>query len=525
MQASVLFLVALPLAAQGTGVLTGRILDALTNNPVRNARVIAQTMGATANDPATETRSNDEGIYRFSALPPAAYVVYFEKSGYLESNTRFALRDLKVRAGETTADKDILLFPHAVIAGRVLDAAGDPLAGASVRVVPFRRLGNPVRVTTDDRGQFRAPGLLAGEYIVSAERMSKMAPLLTLPAEGERLVDATTYYPSASDPAATTPIRIGQGESREDIEIRLRRVHAVRIAGTLSGLPDSASPARLELHPQSRAAMFDSGLDNTRRESAGQTGGFQFPLVPAGVYDLIAQSYAEGKSWFGMAKIVASASDIDNVAILLRPSGTVEVKLRPAGETAALPKKLALQLSPHHRFLPGRAGTAGSEGTSTIPEVGPGVYTLSDQTWTNWYIRSISHNGVPLPGLTIDFTNGHGTLELTVSGKPATVSGTVTLPSNFVGHAFAFLYPAGAEGPELPFRIRQAIATSGAFQIRGLAPGKYKLLVVSTGLNSRLLIPGFLDRVKDKIYDVLTEEGVTTSIEARLVQEKDVDPN
>lgn len=73
-------------------------------------------------------------------------------------------------AKEAGADGALVARPSASLAGRVLDAAGAPLAGATMSVGQgfndfFARSGEPIK--TDAKGEFRAARLAEGEYTVS----------------------------------------------------------------------------------------------------------------------------------------------------------------------------------------------------------------------------------------------------------------------------------------------------------------------------------------------------------------------
>src|SRR6266545_4525584 len=54
------------------------------------------------------------------------------------------------------------------IAGRVVDTSDAVIVGAEVTVTD--KLGASHRMVTDERGEFRFPGLAAGDYIVQVER-------------------------------------------------------------------------------------------------------------------------------------------------------------------------------------------------------------------------------------------------------------------------------------------------------------------------------------------------------------------
>jgi hypothetical protein len=190
------------------------------------------------------------------------------------------------------------VWKFAVIGGTVVDEAGEPVVGISVRALPKNVIAGRTRfgnmnfterlAVTDDRGIFRLSQLLPGSYVVvvpsmqatvptgvlenpdSALRLElfwggvhEMSPLgsprtqqvgdfalmslnrvLIPPAptpDGRMQVYRTTYYPSAHTAGAATPIAVKTGEERTDLTIALRPVPAVRVSGHLVA-PDGSAP-------------------------------------------------------------------------------------------------------------------------------------------------------------------------------------------------------------------------------------------------------------------------------------------
>ncbi len=72
-----------PLAAQ-SGTLTGRVLDAATSAPVRNAQV-------TIDGTALGTQSDDDGRFRIANIPPSARDVTARRIGYRPLSVRFTM--------------------------------------------------------------------------------------------------------------------------------------------------------------------------------------------------------------------------------------------------------------------------------------------------------------------------------------------------------------------------------------------------------------------------------------------------
>ncbi|MBM3784040.1 MAG: hypothetical protein FJW30_06745 [Acidobacteria bacterium] len=509
------------LLAQTPGSLTGRVLDARTNAPLAGVRVVARKLDAPETKASHGTRTNEEGVYLFPALEAGGYVLHFERAGYIKSNSQFALRKIRVVTGETSKEAEFLLFEQSVLLGRVLDSDGDPVDKAEVTVTAWNRNGYALRTQTDDEGRFRAAGLIGGPYLVAANPGSSSA----LAASGEPTLEVRTYFPSTTEADSASVVHLEQGETREGIEIRVRRVPAIRIAGQISGFPEGATGAGLELYRVADSGVsFVNRAEPVRRIHVERPGSFELSMVPTGEYDLVAKAWNGPASAIGILRLRAGAAGLDGLSIPMRPYAKVEARIRWDGAPVKLPQRAFWAISHQPLYFTGVFGTTETEGTARFERLGPTVYTLTSGRAEGWYVKSVLLNGRPQRGLAIDPTNG-GDLEIQLSSRPAAIRGKVAIPAGYQGHAEACLFPDGVQGPELAHRFRSVPATTGSFEFASVAPGKYKLAVVSTGLNPRVLSPGFLDRLGAKVYEVLTEEGVTTTVDARLVEVKDVDPN
>ena len=131
----------------------------------------------------------------------------------------------------------IRLTPLGVIAGRVVDADGDPVAGANVAALRYvysdgkKELRNVDQVQTGGKGDFRLFGLGAGTFYLSAtyDRQNSNGPPESV----------STFYPNASDQGHAAPIQLRTGAQLGGFDIRLQStsVYSVRFE-----LPEGYEP-------------------------------------------------------------------------------------------------------------------------------------------------------------------------------------------------------------------------------------------------------------------------------------------
>src|SRR5436309_180677 len=159
-----------------TGRITGRVVTADGGKPVKRARVFvtaAELPGGRG------VLTDDSGVFDLTELPAGRYTLTVSKSGFvsLSYGQRRPLQagtPLQLGDGEQLKGVDFRLPRGGVIAGRILDEEGEPVPGATVRVMRYqyqqgdRRLAQAGSGQTDDRGQYRVWGLMPGDYYVNA---------------------------------------------------------------------------------------------------------------------------------------------------------------------------------------------------------------------------------------------------------------------------------------------------------------------------------------------------------------------
>src|SRR5262245_20022536 len=186
-----------------TTVLVGRVIDAVTRQPIPSAH--RSTGPNVVGSPVVLTDSDG----RFSLPAPSGrFIVIANKTGY-------AREPMQVTAG---APIEIALQASAAISGRVIDESGDPVLGARVIVERIQN-GNQRRVTlgafeTDDRGEYRVGGLPAATVVVSVTINGDPALVqtgnLTLVAPSSSRV----FFPNASADDGAERMTLKPGDER-----------------------------------------------------------------------------------------------------------------------------------------------------------------------------------------------------------------------------------------------------------------------------------------------------------------------
>jgi hypothetical protein len=141
-----------------TGLIVGRVIDAasgksvagavvtLTGGPARSAPPAPAAPGSPPTlpppPPPPRVLTNSEGRFAFRGLSRGNYAVGAAKAGYAagaygRSRPNGPTRPVQLDDGEHMGDFTIRVFKFASITGSVIDEAGEPVVGASVRA--YRR--------------------------------------------------------------------------------------------------------------------------------------------------------------------------------------------------------------------------------------------------------------------------------------------------------------------------------------------------------------------------------------------------
>jgi hypothetical protein len=198
---------------------------------------------------------------------------------------------LTLRAGQEMKDLLLRLIPSAVIAGRILDEDGEPLAGASVAALREiyshgkRSLSIANTAETNDLGEYRLYGLAPGRYFVSAAlpQWNRFGG-----GEDSEVANASSqgyakiYFPGTSDASKASSISVKAGEEIPSVEILMRQSSVYRIRGhvynQITLTPGTGT--MMILAPKTESHEWDAGLHQV--DIRKQDGSFRFRLPRRG---------------------------------------------------------------------------------------------------------------------------------------------------------------------------------------------------------------------------------------------------
>src|SRR5205823_4402010 len=211
--------------------------------------------------------ADNDGRYEFRRLPAGPYTVIASRPGFVtreygQRREAAAGEPISLRTGEWLDRIDISLPLTGAIAGRLVDDGGDPVEGASVRVMQVRYESGRRRLVdvegvrprpTDDLGHYRLFGLQPGQYIVSAV-VGQMFPAMPrtdgfpFVTPADPIADlsgyATTHLPGTPNAGDAQRVAVDLSQNVLGMDFALARVPMARVAGTVfdtAGRPASSS--------------------------------------------------------------------------------------------------------------------------------------------------------------------------------------------------------------------------------------------------------------------------------------------
>jgi hypothetical protein len=500
---------------QPSGTVRGRVFNAGTMEPLQGVQITLIPMDTDAPPPpaafaqntAVSDVSDQGGNFMFSGVRAGRFAVDTRFEGYFLS----ARRKLITLAAGETIDVPLMMTAGAVIGGRVHDVMGQPVSNVNVEAltVVYRR-GFPSLITvgaqaTDDRGEYRLFWVPPGDYFIA---VSPRPPLRN--ARGPQNV--RTFYPSATNAGAATPLSVKAGEEITDIDIAVRRESLAKISGQVTSTVTPPTPpataqgafAVIAQNQARSAEVWIVGRDATIAHderirsvtvALGAGGQFELPNVLSGSYDLYALARDRNDS-FALTHIPLDVRDQDiaDVHIVLQSGveakGTVSINGSPAGREMA-----GILLQPDGTMgMLGLAPTVApvdAMGAFTAGAVAEGHYRVVVGASSNLYVNEVRQNDIDIYDSGFDVgANSPQPIQIIMKSGTGSVQGSTS------AGALVALVPIAHR--ENHARFRETIANGdGSFVLGGVAPGNYKIFAWDNAPDGAYFNPSFLARYED----------------------------
>jgi Carboxypeptidase regulatory-like domain len=497
--------------------------------------------------------SGADGSFRIEDVVPGRYRLFAERSGYQEIDKhrhRSEGRLLTFSAGQEVSDLTIRLQAAAVVEGRVSDEDGDPMPEAQVAVlrqtfVAGHRHWEQVRAErTNDLGQYRIPGLAAGDYFVSVTPPPDFRSLIETTANTPEAAPRsgaasnkpapvayqTTYYPGARDRGQATSIQLRAGDEFP-VNFSLTPSPSLSIRGSVANLPDGTTAAIMLQSKDLNLVLNGAEMH--------KDGSFEIRGVSPGDYTIVA-TVDNVKVPMMARQSLQLAESVEGLRLSPQRGGTIQGRLRMEanGTGRSGPAQILLLLCSSDGDDES-VGVSMGIGFSTLTKVSgdgsfewkdvpPGLYSVqvsATSEMPDWFLKSVTAGGRDVLDSGFSVNGGATTLDLVASANGAVAEGVASNQNNGpVADAVVVAVP------ELrlrgrPERYRKTVTDqSGRFTLRGLPSGDYTLIAWESVDGEAYYNSEFLKTYEGQGKALHLDQGRRVSVQLKTIPEVDDRP-
>jgi protocatechuate 3,4-dioxygenase beta subunit len=423
--------------APGGRTLTGIVTDA-TGGPISGARIDAAKLGAIArpSDAVASTLTGSDGRYKLAVAEGQLLVAASEPS--------YAPQSRFVEVGTHGATADFQLVPGGVIEGVVRDErTREPVGGAVVtaqRDAPAMLLGERAlhEAKTGSDGRFRMTGLRPGAYDLAARALARTS-------------------------TAPTIVGLGVAEQISDVEILISRGPVIR--GLV--VDDSGAPAA-----DVEVTAFGGPGNDANAKTDGK-GAFVLEGLAPGRYMLMARSDALLPA--GTTPVELATRDLDGVKVHVRRGLRIQGHVEPRQicevqldiDETALGGELPVMFAPV---------TTGPDGAFDIGLAHAGSYQIVARCASGDQGRLDIAAKPGMAAIVVAVMAGASIAGKVVDGQGKPVAGVAVMAAPTGGTERTTIVNGMVTSG-----VQALTNAAGAFELRGLGAGAYRLGVLDRG--------------------------------------------
>jgi uncharacterized surface anchored protein len=432
----------------------------------------------------------DDGRFAFENVTAGKYSLSGAKRGFItasyDQHDQFSTA-IVTGAGLDTEALVLKLAPNALIWGKVLDEAGEPVRHASVSLYydnhqeGVDQIQERSAAQTDDLGTYELSGLMPGTYFLSAGATPWYAvhPPSTSGPREKAIVDrsldvaySVTYYPDVTDCDSAAPISLKGGE-RAQVDIHLNPVPALRLLFRVPGDTHGGFA-----FPRLEQPAFE-GSTFIQPSSASQVspGVFEITGIPARHYNL----WLQGQGTTVRMNGIDVSKDGEQIDVAnAEPAGNLKISVQIPGESS-IPKGFSVGLRSKGKSM-NSYRMLDAKGEAEIDQVPPGRYDVL--LWgarKPYSIARMTAEGADVSGHSVVLEPGaSASASLTLVAGSVEVEGVVKKAGQGFAGAMVVLVPKDPENHRDLFRRDQS-DLDGTFSLHEVVPGSYYLVAIENG--------------------------------------------
>ena len=488
----------------------GSVVDGTTRAPIRRALVHANCANG-----GFAALSDGSGSFEITGLLRGFCEINAEKPGYVAQSDMDSIQLERSRN-----DVVVTMTPGAMVTGRAVDNAGDPVERAWVQafqshvILGKRRMGMRYGAFTNDLGRYRLTGLDPGQWFLRVSPIpdTRKQAGLQSSAPPPGVAWEPIYYGGATSEKTAAPIKLSAATTFEaDFTVALEPGYS--ITGKLEGfLPNQDADVQLL-----------RTVDNDNIASAVynfSTGRFSIRDVPPGSYYLRATSGSEGNRVRAFQTVEVSG-DIRNLTLSLLPGTDIRGELHGTlkeSPNLRVPAGCMLSLRPETNDpdATNTYSTRAEPGKEFVFEhVLPDRYHLDIRCLMGGWVRSATYGETDTLRQSMTVGGGGQSLKIELGDQSGEVSGTVRDANGVPTAAMVILIPEDG-APAL-----QTVALRGrGFQFANVPPGRYHAYAWMAKMQPEYENPDYVRNYSEHGRDVSVEGDGKATVDLDLISEE-----
>ena len=530
----------------GQASLEGSVVKEPSGEPLKKAIVelIAENQEEGGNYTAT---SDQDGHFKIAGIQPGRYRMFVERPGHIEVDQKRRRSQgvvLSLSAGQELKDQTLHMLLAAILTGRVLDEDGDPMPDVEVTVLRRKASSGHLKLEsrggtqTNDLGEFRIGGLLAGKYYVSARPAPNFQSLVPAQKSADEAgatspdtVYVTTYYPNTADQAQAAAIELHPGDETP-VNFSLLRTHTVHIRGSVAGLAPGGKAVVMLRARDSNAMLMGSEVD--------QQGKFEIPHVAPGPYTIIATTVMADSPQSAPRNIEVADANIDGLTLAPLAGGVIHGRVHFDGKAKLDPSLVFVsarridggdEFSDMVQFDSGGIATLGPfgrvkpDGSFELKDVPPGLHEIEVsgdfKGIADYFVESVVVGTKEVAESGLNVNGGTLAVDVRLSSGAGIVDGSVADDKDGkkepVANAVVVAVPAEKYRKRSSRYQRAATDQDGRFSLRGLHPGEYTLYAWEILEGDDYLDPDFLKPFESQGTAVKVEKSTRQSTALKVL--------